>query len=57
MAPASETDPIPLEDLVPGQKMAHEVRHAPLLHLLYHSAVATIDILATNDLECSDFTF
>ena len=57
VSPGVERYSIPLEHEVPGQKVADQVRDAPLLHLLYHSAVATIDILATNDLECSDFTF
>lgn len=44
MAPAAETDPVPLEDLVPGQKVTHEVRHAPLLHLLDDRAVSSLAV-------------
>ena len=53
MAPASETDPIPLEDLVPGQKMTHKVRHAPLLHLLDNGAVCALtgDEMASDNLK------
>ena len=53
VAPASETDPVPLEDLVPGQQMAHEVRHAPLLHLLDDGAVSALtgDKMASDNLK------
>ena len=53
VTPASETDPIPLEDLVPGQKMAHKVRHTPLLHLLDNGAVCSLtgDEMASDNLK------
>ena len=53
VAPASETDPVPLEDLVPGQQMTHEVRHAPLLHLLDDGAVSALtgDKMASDNLK------
>ena len=55
VAQAAETDPVPLEDLVPGQKVTHKVRHAPLLHLLDDRAVSSlaVDKMSPDNLKIS----
>ena len=56
MTPAAQADPVPLEDLVPGQEVAHKVRHASLLHLLDDGAVGplAVDIMTPDNLKMID---